>query len=211
MAMSKKPHKQQRGIFVAFFVVGLISILCLFGGCGYTFHGGGSVLPPDVTKVMIPMVENNSTEPGLGAIVTEALRDQFERFGALSVVDSYGEADAVLDAKILEINRATRAVTSNTDTALQYNTTLTLAAELRRVSGPVLWRNPNVAAMKSFGTTSNAVVTSSVDFASGSLGGSDLASLDDREVGRGQEREALMVLAEDIARIIYYEAVAPDF
>ena len=103
MAMSKKPHKQQRGIFVAFFVVGLISILCLFGGCGYTFHGGGSVLPPDVTKVMIPMVENNSTEPGLGAIVTEALRDQFERFGALSVVDSYGEADAVLDAKILEI------------------------------------------------------------------------------------------------------------
>ena len=211
MIMSSRLRVRQ--LTVSFYGVVAILLIVAFmvTGCGYTFHGGGSVLPPDVTKVVIPMVENNSTEPGLGAIVTEALRDQFERFGALTVVDNYGEADAVLDARILEVSRNTRAVTSNTDTALQYNTTLTLAAGLRRVTGPVLWRNPSVAAAKSFGTTSGAVVTSSVDFASGSLGGADLASLDDREVGRGQEREALMTLAEDVARTIYYEAVAPDF
>ena len=183
----------------------------LISSCGYNFHGGGSVLPPDVTRVVIPMVENNSTEPGLSSVVTEALRDQFERFGALSVVDRHAEADAVLEARIMEIDRRTRTVTSATDTALQYDTTLVVAAELRRVTGPVLWRNQRVAASKSFGTTSDAVVTSSADFAAGTIGGGDFANLDDREVGRGQEREALNALAEDIARLIYYEAVAPDF
>lgn len=192
-------------------------VLCAFlfsfalVGCGYTFHGGGSVLPPDVKRVVIPLVENNSTEPGLSTIVTEALREQFERFGVLIVVDSYGEADAVLDARIMEVARKTRAVTSGTDLALQYDTTLLLAAELRRVTGPVLWRNPRVAVSKAFGTTSDAVVTSSVDFAASGLSGDDLATLGDREVGRGQEREALLELAAEAARLVYYEAVAPDF
>jgi len=180
-------------------------------GCGYGFQGSGSVLPPDVKRVYIPMAENNTSEPGLSLLLSEALRDQFERYGVLSVVSDSESADAVLRAKILKLRRETRTVTSNTDTALQLMTIMTVAAELRRVSGPVLWRNSGLSASKAFGTSSDVVVTSSAEFAGGNLGAGDLSALDTREISRGQEKEAIADLTEQVARRVYDEAVAPEF
>lgn len=189
----------------------LTSLCALLSSCGYTFQGSGSILPPDVKRISIPLVENNSTEPGLATVVTEALRDRFERFGVLVVVDELGDADAVLKATILSVKRDTHSVTSRTDTALQFNTSLSISGELRRVTGPILWRNPRLVVTKPFGATSGVVVTSSSDFAGGSLGSSDLGALDNREVSRGQEQEAFAALADDAAKKIYDEAVTPDF
>jgi outer membrane lipopolysaccharide assembly protein LptE/RlpB len=188
----------------------LLSVLCLFG-CGYSFQGGGTVLPPDVRRVAIPLVVNNSPEAGLSTVVTEALRDQFERYGVLTIVEDDADADAILRARIVKVTRESRTSTSDTDTALQFDTVLTLAAELQRMNGPILWRDNNIQVSRAFGTTSGVIVTSSADFASGSLGASDLGSLENREVARGQEQEALRALAEQAARQIYDEAVAPDF
>jgi outer membrane lipopolysaccharide assembly protein LptE/RlpB len=189
----------------------LVGLALCLGGCGYTFQGGGTVLPPDVRRVSIPLVENNSPEAGLSAVVTEALRDQFERYGVLTVVEDGSEADAILRTRIVKVIRESRTSTSETDTALQFDTVLTLAAELQRVTGPVLWRDNNIQVSRAFGSTSGVVVTSSADFAAGSIGGSDLGSLESREVARGQEQDALRALAEQAARQIYDEAVAPDF
>lgn len=192
----------------------LFSVLVIAGmlsSCGYTFQGSGSVLPADVKVIAIPLVQNASTESGLTTIFTEALRDRFERYGVVSVVDDANEADAVLRARILKVSRNQRTSTSRTDTELQLDTVLTLAAELRRVTGPVLWRDNNISVSKAFGTTSGVVVTSSPDFASGSLGSSDLGALENRELSRGQEQEALRDLAEQAAVQIYDSAVAPDF
>lgn len=186
-------------------------LLVALSGCGYTFSGGGSVLPPDVKKVAIPLVDNSSTETGLSTVVTEALRDQFERFGVLTVVEEESEADAVLNARILRVQRETSAVEAKSDAALQRDTTMTLAAELRRTDGPVLWRNTKLVVTKPVAASSDVVVTSSVDFAGGSLGASDIRGLDSREVSRGQDQEALNSLAEQAARVIYDQAVAPDF
>lgn len=195
------------------FICGLL-LLLVSTGCGYTFQGSGSVLPPDVKRIYIPRVENNSAEFQLTSLVTESLRDRFERFGVVAVVDELGDADAVLRARILKIKRNTATSTSKTDTALQVDTTMTFAAELRRVSGPVLWRNTNLAVTKSFGSASAAVVTTSPQFAGGTLSPSDLASLEatgTREVARGQESEAFNQIADEAARIVYDAAVAPDF
>lgn len=193
---------------------GLLMVLTLMtqaSGCGYTFQGAGSVLPPDVTRVYIPMVENHSAENGFSSTMTEALRERFERYGVVNVVETAGEADAILNVTVNRVQQGTQSVTSTTDTALQQNTTVTLSGELRRLSGEILWRNPSIRISRAFGTASQAVVTSSVDFASGSLGAGDLGSLDNRELSRGQEREALTTLAEEAAASIYDEAVAPDF
>ena len=192
-------------------ILSTLVLALALGGCGYTFEGGGSVLPPDVKVIAIPLVQNASTESGLTTVVTEALRDRFERYGVVSVVDDADAADAVLRARILKVSRNQRTSTSKTDTELQLDTTLTLAAELRRVTGPVLWRDNNISVSKEFGTTSGVVVTTSPDFASGTLGSADLGSLENREVSRGQEQEALRSLAEQVARQIYDSAVAPDF
>ena len=189
----------------------LISVLTQLAACGYTFQGSGSVLPADVKRIYIPMVESQTAEPGFSATMTEALRERFERYGAVTVVESESEADAVLNVKVSKVTKGTQSVTSATDTALQQNTTVTLAGDLRRVSGEVLWRNPSIKTARAFGTASQAVVTSSVDFASGSLGAGDLGGLNTRELSRGQEKEALTALAEEAAANIYEEAVAPDF
>lgn len=186
-------------------------LLLLLTGCGYVFQGGGSALPPDIKYVQIPLAVNNTAEAGLSSVVTEALRDRFERFGVLFVVDDLSEADAVLETRIVKVQRETRTVTSNTDTDLQLESQLTLACQLRRVTGPVLWRNNNIMVSKAFGTTSDVVVTSSADFAQSSLNANDLAQLGSREVARGQEFDVFETLAEDAAKKVYNEAVAPDF
>jgi len=192
--------------FLAALFVSSVSV-----GCGYTFRGSESALPPDVKNIYIPQVENNSTKLGLATIVTEAIRDEFDSYGTVAVVDTQSEADAVLKVRILNVKDSTGATRSGTNTALQMQTTMTLAGELRRVTGPVLWRDSAIQATQSFGADSSVVVTSSLDFAGGPSGAGDLAGLSGREVSRGQEANALNTLASNVARQLYDKAVAPDF
>ncbi len=180
-------------------------------GCGYGFRGSESALPPDVERIHIPMVTNQSTEAGVDILVTEALRDEFDRYGTLTVVDKQSQADAVLDTTIVSIKRERGATSSSTDTDLQLQTVMTLSAELRKRNGALLWRNENIKASKVFGAESGVVVASSADFAGGSLSSGDLANLDDREVSRGQEQQALEDLSEQVASQIYSAAVIPEF
>jgi outer membrane lipopolysaccharide assembly protein LptE/RlpB len=189
----------------------LFVLLGLSSGCGYTFRGGGSVLPPDVHKIYIPIVENNSTEIGLSDVVTEALREEFDSYGVVTVVENRSDADAILSVKILSLKRSTKTVRARNNTALALETTLDLAAELRRSTGPVLWRSSDFRISKGFGTDPSSVVTSSTDFATGSLSSADLSNLTTRDIARGQEQEALNVIAEEAARKIYDQAVSPDF
>lgn len=183
----------------------------VFGGCGYSFRGSQSALPPDVRKIYIPQVENNSTKLGLSTIVTEAIKDEFDSYGTVTVVDSQNEADAVLKVRILSIIENTGSTRSGSNTALQMQTTMNIAGELRRVTGPVLWRDGAIQATQTFGADSSVVVTSSLDFAGGPSGAGDLAGLSSREVSRGQEANALNTLAANAARQLYDKAVAPDF
>jgi outer membrane lipopolysaccharide assembly protein LptE/RlpB len=196
------------------FLLRFFTVTLLFGclsGCGYAFSGAGTILPPDVKNIYIPPVENNSTELGLSNTVTEALREQFESYGVVSIVERQSEADAVLTAKVMQVQRNTRTTSSNSDTARQLETTLLLSAELRRVTGPTLWRDDKISISRAFASDANVVVTSSSDFATGSISGSDLANLSVRDVARGQEAGALTAVAQEAARQIYDAAVAPDF
>lgn len=195
--------------FVALILVCLCSLH--LNSCGYGFKGSGSVLPPDVRRIKIPLAENNTSEPGLALVLTEALQDHFERYGVVSIVESTRDADAILYTRILDLRRETETVTSRTDTALQLVTIMTIGAQLKRVTGPLLWADPSMSVSKSFGTSSDVVVTSSAGFSGSNLAAGDLSSLDSREISRGQEREALEDLSEKVAQRIYDEAVAEEF
>jgi outer membrane lipopolysaccharide assembly protein LptE/RlpB len=187
-------------------------VVCvLMNACGYTLQGSGTVLPPDVKAIYIPQVQNNSTELGLSDIVTEALREQFEGYGVVTVVDRQSLADAVLNVKIVNVTRTTRTVLGTNDTATQMETTMVLDGELRRTTGPLLWRNNMIRVARGVGTDKSAVVTTSAAFASGSISSSDLQNLSSREVARSQENEMLPNLASEAARKIYDGAVAADF
>lgn len=64
---------------------------------------------------------------------------------------------------------------------------------------------------RQYGTTSGVVVATSPDFAAGNISAEDLGALSAREIARGQEQEAFDQLAEQAAKQIYDQAVAPDF
>ena len=93
-----------------------------------------------------------------GQIASEALRDRFERFGVLSIVDERGEADAVLKGAILNVKQDTSTTTSRTDTALEVNTTITLAGEMRKTDGELLWRNKGFTVTRPFGSPKSRMI-----------------------------------------------------
>lgn len=193
-----------------FMLFGLGVVLPLWG-CGYTFQGSTTVLPPSVRKIYVAPVINGSSDARLSGLLTEALRDRFDRGGAVSVVDEVSDGDAILTVRLGGVRSGAVTSTSTTNQALQVNNTLVLSAELRRVSGQVLWSNPNLTVTNWSAATRSAVVTSSSEFASSGLVASDLVGLNDREVARSQQQSALSTLVEQVARKLYEEAVAPDF
>ncbi len=180
-------------------------------GCGYSFRGSGTSLPPYVKNIYIADTVNLSSENGLAEIVTEALRTEYDRYGAVTVVDDARSADAILTSKVLDVKRDSTAVTSKTDIGLQFDTALVMDAELKQKSGSVIWRAKNMSISALSASNSDLVVTSSADFAGGNLNSSDLAQLGSREVARGQDEQVLQNLAEQFAKRSYQEAVAPEF
>lgn len=179
--------------------------------CSYVFTGSGTILPPDIKKVYIAPVQNNSTQFGLSETMTEAYKDQFDAYGVITVVDNQSEADAVLRSQIKQLTRRSRTASSGTNTSLQLETTMIVSAELARTDGPILWKDSQMSVSKTFGTDASVVVTSSADFASGGIGGADIANLDSRELARGQEQTVLLLLTQQVAQNVYDQAVAPDF
>lgn len=180
-------------------------------GCGYQLQGSGTILPSEVKRVYIPRITNRSTEPALTDLLTESLRDQFERYGVITISESPLGADAILEVTLLEVRRGAASSTALTDSALQLDSTLSISGELKRSNGETLWRNQRLQVTKVFGITQSSVVTSSTDFLSGGLDVADLRGLSTRELSRGQESAAFTDLAERAASQIYEEAVAPDF
>lgn len=189
----------------------LLTLLLVLSGCGYHLTGSETILPQEVRRISIPFVENDTVESRLSTIMTESLRDSFERYGVVEIVDSDSEADAILKVRVVELRGGSQSVSSKTDTELQKSLTLVLSGELRRVNGPVLWRNNKLEVKSSYAVTSDVVATSSSSFAGGTLNANDLAGLGNREVSRGQQQQALEQVAADASKVIYDAAVAPDF
>jgi outer membrane lipopolysaccharide assembly protein LptE/RlpB len=189
----------------------IIGIVGAVSACGYKLQGAGTILPPDVRKIAIAPVEDDTTEPGLGQRFSEALRSRFERYGVVEIVEREGQADAVLSSKIREVEAKVRNTTSQNDVAIDQDLVLSVSAELKKRNGQLLWRDTNMRVTQSFAGTGDVVVTSSADFAQGNINSDALRSLSTNEVARGQKDQVLDELIEEAARRIYASAVAEDF
>lgn len=187
-----------------------ITSLCI-SSCGYMFTGGRTILPPEVKKIAIPTVDNKTVESSLSRLLTDALRDEFEKYGAVQVVETENEADAVLNVTIDKVTREARTVTTNAQSDLQYDSTVTVTASLEKTSGGILWSKQGFAISREVGGAQGAVVTSSPFFRDGNFSSGDLSGQNTREVTRGQEKNVFDQISKEAARKIYDEAVAPDF
>jgi Lipopolysaccharide-assembly len=167
-------------------VVGLSGLLAL-SGCGYSFVRYGSGLG-DVRRVAIRGLSNDSFEPGVEMLVSDALAREFLRRGALRLVSDPETADLVISGAVKSV-RVKRRSFSSVLFALEYEVRLELALSLARRDGTPVPIDPNA-------------LSESERF----LGSSDL------EVTRTNRQEALRRLAGVLAGRVHdalYERSAP--
>ena len=198
-------------LFIVSRVILLLSCSFLVSACGYRFQGASSSLPDGISSIYVGVSENDTSEPGLGVRFTEALRARFERHGVLKLAASPSTADVLLSSRVSSLDARVQDVTGETDVELEGELVLSVAAQLRKSGGQILWQSDDISASESFANVEKVVVTSSSSFAQGSMSSSDLLSLGSREVSRGQAKQAMESLLEECAREVYLGAVGDPF
>jgi len=73
----------------------------LLAGCGYRFTAGGAPLPEGLRSVCAPVFLNQTAEPALGVLFTEALRTQLLRAG---VAGGQGTCTGTIDGEVLSVS-----------------------------------------------------------------------------------------------------------
>ncbi len=143
--MIRKPYI---GILAICFVVSLAS-------CGYHFTGEGSGPKPGLKYIAVPVFENNTSEPNVGALFAGALRREFNQKGNFRVVD-VADAEAVFKGTIKNVwivpiaHSANQTIASNRVTI---ENRLYLVVDVRcedKSTGKAIWRDPNFAYYKSY-------------------------------------------------------------
>lgn len=127
----------QRGasLSAAIRVAGLV-LLLLPSACGYRFVRYASGLG-DVRSVAIQTLRNDSFEPGVELVVTDALLREFLRRGGVRVVDDAQRADLVLSGAVLPLTTRPQSLSAAVF-VLEEQVGLRLALEARRGDGTLV-------------------------------------------------------------------------
>ena len=106
----------------------------LLSGCGYNFSAGGAPLAGGLRPVFVPTVVNKTSEAGLEVVLTEALREQLGRVGALGGASS----PARMEGEILSVTAGTAVLSPSSaprpNQALSYRVRVVLRVKLYRGS-----------------------------------------------------------------------------
>jgi hypothetical protein len=162
-------------------------LLLAQAGCGYSFVRYGSGLG-DARRVAIRGLTNDSFEPGVEALVSDALAREFAQRGALRLVDDPATADLVIGGTVKSVQIQGRSFSSILF-ALEYEVRMQLGLVVKRRDGSDVPIDPN------------ALVESERYLASSDL-----------EVTRTNRQEALRRLAGVLAGRVHdalYERIAP--
>lgn len=172
--------------------------------CGYNFPGEGKTLPGGATTIYVAKFDNRTRDAGLENFVLESMQAEVARRGQFVLEPDRSAAQVALEGTILSIEKRPVAF-SSADEALQYQTYVTVSAQLRdTTNGTVVWRISALREGESYGAVANTVVTDSPDFLTGStLNPGDLSQLSDVQLSEAQEREALDRVLENLSRDLY--------
>ena len=83
--------------------LGTAALLLSTAGCGYHFAERTDAIPAELKTVAIPLWKNETAEPGIETIFTNAMVKEFARKGWLKPV-APGEADTILEGRIETID-----------------------------------------------------------------------------------------------------------
>jgi hypothetical protein len=126
----------------------LTIVAVVLAGCGYRFTAAGGPLPGGVKSIDVPVLKNQTTEPGVEGLLTEELR---HRIAQLGYGGSSGERATLLGAVVgsgaapvaPKVSNPLGAGFSVNDPGI-YVVSLSISARLQR-GDELLWRADNVA------------------------------------------------------------------
>jgi hypothetical protein len=121
-----------RRVLLTALVLGVLSQ----AACGYQFVRYQDALG-DARRVAIRGIRNDTYEPGLDALVSDALVREFRRRRALVLVDDPAAADLVLGGRVSSLETAGRSF-SSIQFALEYEVTMILDLDVQRRDGSSL-------------------------------------------------------------------------
>lgn len=130
-------------------------LACLIGGtlaCGYVPVRYSEALG-DARRIAIRGATNDTLEPGVDQMLTDALHREFRRRGALHVVSDPRSADLVLASHIRAIDVRGRSF-SSIQFALEYQVRMALDVVLIRPDGTEIFLDPYALSETEFFLTS---------------------------------------------------------
>jgi outer membrane lipopolysaccharide assembly protein LptE/RlpB len=138
----------------------LVVALCLgfAGACGYRFTGEGPGPRPGLTRIAIPVFENNTSEPDLGSMFAGALRQDFMQKGTMEVVP-VEKAEAVFHGTISKLHTSDVAHRGQERTI---ESRLFLTLDIRCVdakTGAVLWQDPKFTYQRVYVQSNDPIVS----------------------------------------------------
>jgi len=123
--------------------IALIGLLLPLVGCGYHTAGASSHLPTDLKILAIPSFQNQTHTYHVETALTKAVTEEFNTRTRYRVVQSEGDADAVLKGSIVSAEVAPVAYDSVTGRASTGLVTIIIKVTLTARDGRVLYSNPN--------------------------------------------------------------------
>jgi outer membrane lipopolysaccharide assembly protein LptE/RlpB len=134
-----------------------IFLLILVSGCGYHLAGKDTHLPPGVTSVAIPTLVNQTLEPGIEIVFTQAFLQEFIKDKRVKVVDRK-EADSILEGVIKSFYVYSVSY-DKSGYALEYQTVVTMDITLKRKNGEILWQDKDVLEREWYQTNPSVIAT----------------------------------------------------
>jgi hypothetical protein len=113
----------------------------LLGGCGYRLVRYGAS-PDGLAGVCVQTFENDSLQPGLELLVSEALRKELLRRGGARLESDSEGAELVISGRVRPVVRSGKSF-STTVLALEYSVAVQLDVELRFRDGGRLRLDPS--------------------------------------------------------------------
>lgn len=133
------------------------AVLLLPASCGYRLGlpSGNSSVP--FQTIAVPLFSNESQEPRVENILTEAFRDRLLSVSGVRLC-SFGEADALLKGTVRSVEISPVAVNKDF-LAMEYRIHLDLSVSLERQrDGKILWRLEKVEDETRFHASSDALL-----------------------------------------------------
>jgi len=143
----------------ATFMAPVVAFLILLSSCGYriAYH-----LPPDISSIAVPILKNETYQPGIEVPITNQIITEFLRDGSLKVRKK-GDSDLLLSGKIIAYKRNVVAFDpEDTDEPIEYRLYLRLGFTLKDLrTNKVLWKISNLTGKTTYFVTGNYSKTES--------------------------------------------------